>query len=166
MTATLMPSTSSLDDKSSIWTVDAGYRPWPYFAADVGFADLGTAKYRANVLTGGSNNLYKYSITSGGPTLAVMGIVPIGHRFEVYGRGGLLFARTSLKEHAENTIDVWNGSATFKSRDLFAGIGAAFNFTDTVAVNVRAYRFFDVGDKYRTGESDVDAFSVGVTFRQ
>lgn len=157
---------STFDDKGSFWSVAAGYKACSYFAADLGFAELGAAKYRANITASGVPLLYKASLSSSGPTLAAMGILPIGSRFEIHGRGGLLFAKTSFKEYATDNTTSSSYAYSAKSRDFFFGVEAAFNITQNIAAHVGAQRFLNVGDKYETGESDIDVFSLGVTFKQ
>lgn len=156
---------SSFDDKGTFWSAAAGYRPWPYFAADVGFAELGTVKYRINQ---GNSLVYKANMSSSGPTLAAMGILPIGSRFEIHGRGGLIFARSSYDAYFPGS---GNASVSAKSRDFFVGAEAAFNITETVAVRLSVHRFLSVGDSHMINgsdidKSDIDTFSLGFTFRQ
>jgi opacity protein-like surface antigen len=42
------------------------------------------------------------------------------------------------------------------------GLGAEYNLTKTVAVRAEYERYFNVGDKNQTGESDVGVWNVGV----
>ncbi len=162
---------SSFDDQGSPWSAAVGYRVSRYFAADLSYIDLGAAKYRANVTSGGIPLLYKASLSAGGPAVAAMGILPLGTRFELRGRAGILFTQGVIKEYATDSLSSLSTASDAKSHDLFIGIGAAFKVTDTFAVHVGAQRFNKVGDKNTMEDLDlqevnVDVFSLGVTFSQ
>jgi hypothetical protein len=51
------------------------------------------------------------------------------------------------------------------SIELFAGIGAAWNISQSFALRVEFQHYFDVGDEDTTGEFDIDQISFGILFR-
>lgn len=157
---------SSLDDQGSSWSVAVGYRVSRFFAADLSYMELGAAKYRANITAGGTPLLYKASFSASGPAVAAMGILPLGRRFELRGRAGVIFAKTTLKQYATDFSSSISDGFDANSRNLFGGLSAAFNVTDTFAIHAGAQRFNKVGNEDELGESDVDVFSVGVTISQ
>lgn len=155
---------STLDDTASSWSAVIGYKFLPYVAVDAGYVDFGTDKYRA--ILDNSSYLYKNQISARGATLAAMGILPLGKRFELTARAGVLFSKTTLDVYLSDGLNNTSAALSTSSKDLFFGAGGAFKFTDRFSVRLGWQRFNDVGDKYETGESDIDVVSLGVTFSQ
>jgi OOP family OmpA-OmpF porin len=173
------PDSSEVDDTVSVWGAQIGYRWNNYFAAEIGYANLGEVSYRilgeghAIIIDRGVPDEFDFrfqrasKFTSQGPTASVIGLLPLGP-VDVQGRAGLYFADTRLTNHIRDIDDPFNvahrrvdGGQT----ELLAGIGATWNATENLSVRVEYQRFFDVGDDEKTGESDVDVFNIGVLFR-
>lgn len=175
---------SSVDDSGNAWGVQIGYRWNSYVATEIGYLDLGQARYDATmtlqdalgvVPQPGESNL-RY--TSHGPTVAVLGMLPITERFDLHARAGVYFADTRLRMGSAvpgAEVEVQPGvfeplafSQQLRSdtKELLAGVGAAWNINQSYSVRVEYQRLFDVGDeKDGIGESDVDLFSFSVLFR-
>ncbi|MEM6604753.1 MAG: outer membrane beta-barrel protein [Pseudomonadota bacterium] len=124
-------------------------------AGFIGYQFLDTPLLMVSV-EGGYYDLGEASMREGEPpvsfdasalTLAGVAYVPIGPFFEVYGKAGL--ARFSL--------DSQLGPASFSddSTDPFVGVGAAFDFFDTV----------DIYAEYLYFENDIDSQMLGVGIR-
>ena len=156
---------SSLDDDDTAWGLQVGYRWNSYVAAEVGYVNFGTAEYRAT--PAGSNGELSLRARSSGPTLAVLGMLPLGERFDLHARAGVYFADTRLRVRAEDydTGDVLSEEVKPSSENPFVGLGAAWNINDSYSLRVEYQRFFDVGDKDEIGETDIDLLSFSVLFR-
>ncbi len=174
-------NSSSLDDSQSVYGAQVGYRWNQYFAAEVGYAHLGEAKYDfsgvlnyTNVLTGSptiSEDVdfqTAYTFTSAGPTLAAVGLFPIGAQFELQGKLGLFFADTRQTvriRDVEESVNIYHRRMDASQNELFAAIGATWVATESLSLRIEYQRFFDVGDDEKTVETDVDVINVGVLFR-
>lgn len=162
--------TSDLNDMDSIWGAQIGYRFNRWVAAEVGYVDLGKSSYVANLVSnfGIGNEAYQIRgrFISSGPTVAVLGMVPLGERFELYGRGGLYFADTRFRLKIElSGIDPISAEEKAGTQEFFGGLGAAWNINDDFGLRVEATHFVDVGDDDRTGEASVTMVGIGVLFR-
>ncbi|HEY3395020.1 MAG TPA: outer membrane beta-barrel protein, partial [Lacipirellulaceae bacterium] len=162
---------SSLNDADSVWGVQVGYRFNRFVAAEAGYVDLGKANYVGNLASDfgpvTSPVRLGYSVhqrfLSSGPTIAVLGMIPLGERFDIYGRGGIYFADTRYRIRAQSAGDPEGTSTEDKAgtQELFGGLGFAWNINDDYGVRAEATHFADVGDDDRTGEASVTILTVG-----
>ncbi len=158
-------NSSTVDDIGAYWAAAIGYKFLPYLAADIGWTHIGSLDYKANFTFNGQENRYKVTVKSGGPTVGVTGILPIGKRIELRARGGVIFSNASVSEYVSNASLSSVNSSDDRSTEFFVNIAAAFKFTPTFSVYVSAHRFNKVGTDV-TGESNINGASLGVTFSQ
>jgi OmpA-OmpF porin, OOP family len=159
---------SSLDDSSTAFSAFVGFRISPYLAVEAAYTDLGEAEYRADgaifipplvpVTLG-------VKLNAKGPTLAVIGALPISDSFDVHARGGVFFAKTELKATADVSGGSGSDSVSSNSQDFFYGIGAGYNVGAHWSFTADFQQYKDVGDKDTTGEGDVNVFTVGASYR-
>lgn len=185
---------SDLDDSLAVWGAQVGYRFNKWVAVEVGYVDLGELLY---TLPGQLSGIYREivcanrecsemallelpingdferatQITSAGITGSVLGMFPIGPRFDLHVRGGLYMADTRVtnrlrfvEDPIENT-NLDHDRVDASQTELFAGIGGAWNINQNFALRVEYQRYFDVGDDEKTGESDVDVLNLSVLFK-
>ncbi|MET0658207.1 MAG: outer membrane beta-barrel protein, partial [Steroidobacteraceae bacterium] len=161
---------SSLDDSGNVWGLQVGYRWNQYVGAELGYIDLGKLAYEAEFFyTDGIDALLERDtlrVTSDGFTIAALGFLPIGERFDLHAKGGVYFADTRLRVKAslpelDESIQDENKEST---RELFAGVGAAWNINANYALRIEYQRFFDVGNS-EIGKGDVDVATLSVLFR-
>jgi OmpA-OmpF porin, OOP family len=173
---------SELDDTISAWGVQVGYRFGKYFAAEVGYANLGEASYRLPInvqvtvtdLGSGASASDVFpaerasALTSAGPTISAIGLFPIGERFDLQARAGIYLADTRLTnrirdvEFAEN---VAHRRVDASQTELLAGIGGTWHINENFSLRAEYQKFFDVGDDEKTGESDFDVINLSVLFK-
>lgn len=173
---------SDLDDTISAWGAQVGYRFGKYFAAEVGYANLGEASYRlpinvqvtATDLASGASASDVFPaeratvFTSAGPTISAIGMFPIGQRFDLQARAGIYLADTRVTnrvrdvEFAEN---VSHRRVDASQTELLAGIGGTWNINENFSLRAEYQKFFDVGDDEKTGESDIDVINLSVLFK-
>ena len=167
----LVMESSSLDDDDTAWGLQVGYRWNPYVAAEVGYVNFGTAEYWAT--PEGVDADLSVRVRSSGPTLSVLGMLPLGERFDLHARAGVYFADSRLRYREQNYDADEAYSEEFKpsSENPFVGLGAAWNINDSYSVRIEYQRFFDVGgtvdvfgDKIDL-ETDIDLLSFSVLFR-
>jgi OmpA-OmpF porin, OOP family len=169
--------TSKLDDSGKGWGFQVGYRWGSYVAAEVGYVDLGRALYtgqlqyidsRTPPLLAARTVDAQTRFQSSGPTASLLGMFPVGERFDVYARAGLYFGDTRIR--TRSSIQQIPDSASSReakpsSTDLLFGLGATWNINDSYSVRLEYQRFADVGDAGDGGEANVDLISVGFLFR-
>jgi hypothetical protein len=163
---------STLDKSGTLWGVQIGYQFIQYLGMEVGYVNLGRSKYEGTFAiddgAGGTLGTAQQKFASRGPTLAVVGTLPLGsQRFNVHGRAGVLFSRTDFSLHLE---DVSSGDSTgagvhSSDRELFFGVGGDWYVTPAYALRVEFTRFSKVGSKNETGEANVNSLTIGVLFR-
>jgi opacity protein-like surface antigen len=187
------PGTSTAVDAVSVDRNDAafggmvGYRAGRFVAFEAMYVNLGESKYRPAFRFSGVVaevtprplpppflGLYPGdavsfraidppSITTStrGPALSALALWPVAEKFDVYGRAGVYFADTvrtlsfgsTQNERAESTEEaLW-------------GVGAQWRAFDRWSVRLDYHRFEDVGSSNRTGEADIELWSLGILFR-
>lgn len=168
----LVTSGDSTLDKSGItYSGIIGYQFIPQLAIEGSYTDLGKLNYHANDTLSGftqGKGSAELNAKSKGPTLAVIGALPLSPNWEIYVRAGIFFAKTTLEATANITLNGGRpGSSTdstsSNSVDPLAGIGLAWR-SDHVKIRAEYIRFSNVGDKDNTGEINIDTFNVGITY--
>lgn len=164
---------STIDDSTNTWGLQIGYGWNSYVAVEIGYVDFGRAFYDAQytvafdavpVGTGPitfSSSFSHTTLQSSGPTLAVLGMLPLGEKFDVFGRAGIIFSDTRVSYTRENDfLEEDKG----EDKDLLFGAGGSWNINEDYALRLEYQRFLDVGDE-KTGEADIDLIAVSVLFR-
>lgn len=173
---------SSLDDSVSTWGLQVGYRWGKYFAAEIGYANLGEASYRlpidvdftvtdpAGILIGAGTFPAERAMvsTSAGPTISAIGMLPVGQRFDLQVRAGIYLADTRVTNRirdVEFAQNVAHRRVDASQTELLAGIGGSWNINENFSLRAEYQKFFDVGDDEKTGESDIDVINLSVLFK-
>ena len=161
-------SSSDVDD-SDTFTALIGYRVGKHFAAEAAYADLGTLDYRTSgtVNTGVPTVVAipanpTIEVSAKGTALSALGILPVGQRWDVFGRAGVFFADTKTKFGLATPFTVTASAFPASSTDSVLGIGAEINAGDHLSVRLEYQRFVDVG---KETEVDVDVVGLTVLFR-
>jgi opacity protein-like surface antigen len=166
-------STSTLDKSGVTYGGIIGYQIVPQLAIEASYTDLGKLRYHSNntLLTGflPLNARADFDAKAKGPTLAVLGILPLSKQFEIFARAGIFFAKTTLDADIFVVTDgqtAGRGSAvqTANSVDPLIGGGLAWNVSKQFKIRAEYTRYSNVGDKDKTGEINIDTFGAGVTF--
>ena len=128
------------DEKDTAWRILGGYQFNRYFAAELGYSDLGEASGAG--------------ATVEGKAWEVVGIgsYPIVDKFSVYGKLGLY--RGELK----------GPSGEETNNDVTYGVGLQYDFLKNVGVRGEWQRYSKMGGG-NIAETDVDVLSVGVVYR-
>ncbi|HKQ61058.1 MAG TPA: outer membrane beta-barrel protein [Candidatus Polarisedimenticolaceae bacterium] len=126
------------------WKAAVGCRLMKFLAVEVNWVDLGSAEDTV----GGARTEF----SADGWDVSVLGIVPLGQRFEVFARYGKIKWDSTLA----SANPVLNSEADGKDRAY--GIGGAFRIFDSLQVRAE-YERYDIGSADRT-----ELATVGVTF--
>jgi opacity protein-like surface antigen len=132
---------SSLDKPKAPWWADVGYMFSPYVGVTASYLDLQTLKYQA---TGtqtppvGSDSPVsaKVDITSRGPTLAVLGVLPVWNAWQVTGRAGIYLGKTSTNYSSTVGTDSNSGSESTTGASLLLGIGGSYSLSQHCALRL------------------------------
>lgn len=155
---------SGQKDSDTSWKFFMGYKVNQNFAIEGGYVDLG--KYTANVsgMDGGVKATIDASVKSYAYFVDVVGILPLGGDFSLFGKVG--GAYTNTKAEASAAYGGVSASDSIKENKFVpkVGAGAEYNITKSIAVRGEFERYMNVGDSDTTGESNVDVWSVGLKF--
>ena len=161
---------SSTEDSDFGYQATFGYRFNRYFAAELGLAQFGslksTARAEMNFGTGFVPASVTLSFSAGGPVMSAVGILPIGEKFEVYGRLGYLFC--SSERELTSRVDGQSGgfgSAKGDSQNPVYGLGFAWHINQIYSIRGEFQKLDALGQDDRTGEEDLTVIGVGVIVR-
>lgn len=169
--AIVLDGSSTFDDKGTPWSIIGGYRFGSYIGAEVGYLNLGEAQYRSQgeVIPPGTATVadatLDMDLSAKGPTLALVGFLPLGERFDLQARAGVFFADTTIDIAAAIDDERSTDDFSANSQDFYFGIGATFYVTSQFALALDYTKFKDVGDEDETGEADVDSLTGGIIYR-
>jgi OOP family OmpA-OmpF porin len=140
---------TTCDDKYTSWSILIGYQWNRHLGFEIGYRDLGQAS--ANGL-GGNVTAEAHAFET-----VVLGILPVGERFSVYGKFGAYLAESDLVTTAPNSV----ASEHDSNIDLTYGVGVQFELTKQFGVRAEWQRYQDIGPS----NMDVDAISLGLIWR-
>jgi len=146
------------DDSDTAVGAFIGYALNKNFALEAGYIDLGNI----NSLVGNDCERQQdvaADPSANGATLSAVARAPFGDKFSVYGKFGAFF--WNMDRDAVGGL----ASASDNGVSPLAGIGLGYSFTERVEGRIEYDRFFDVGENDTTGQTDIDALTLGVAFR-
>lgn len=135
----------SCDDRSTGFKVYTGSKFSRYFGIELGYFNLGEADRNGG------------DIKAQGANLGLIGNIPLGDRFNIFGKVGGIYSWTKVESS-------FPGVQTGKRDGLGLNYGAGLQFDINKTVAIRAdwdrYRLKFVNDR-----DDSDLYSVGVVFK-
>jgi opacity protein-like surface antigen len=175
--AVFLPAGLSADETDVGWNFSLGYRVNKYLAAELAYVDSGDASlvehYRpaadlSPVPTVVTEINRSYTVTSRGPALSVLGSLPLSSQWEVFVRGGVLFA----KQEVEASTRAVGGSAVtpgpiardFSDEVVTVGAGVQWAFLPRWTARLEYQRTDDLQANEIMGESRIDQASLSVLF--
>lgn len=171
---TMVPRASlETDDSDTGWRGLAGYRFNRYFAAELEYLDFGSSEIHEtyNVAFGFApasqvieiRRDFKTDVS--GPAVSALGKLPIGERFELFVRAGVLFADSKVRSGGILQIPPAPDSVTYSDRVLIGGAGVDWNFAGRWSARLEYQRSKDIEPNLAIAESHVELLSLGVLFR-
>jgi opacity protein-like surface antigen len=141
-------SVASCDEKDSMFKFFLGYRVNRNFAIEGSYIDYGDAS-----ATGQSFGVpFRVSADATAFGVAALGIIPLGERFSLFGKFGLLFSDGGATASGAGGSFSDSGSDT----GLHLGVGAMFDITRNFGVRA---------EWERNDELEVDTMSIGLQVR-
>ena len=150
------PAGTSCDDKDTAWKVYGGLEVNEFISMEVGYIDLGKVGY-SGAKTG--------SRETKGMLLQLVGTYALNPSVTLIGRGGMNFLSTDVNGTIAGTP---NNNASDTDVVWSAGLGAQYNFTQSVGLRMEWERYFKTGSPAAnggTGEANVDLLSAGVVYK-
>jgi len=169
----------SHDTQDTAYKFQVGYQLSENFALEGGYVDLGKSSVKAstylpdprvtNELTG--------NWQASGLTFAGVLTLPINEGLSIFGKLGVINAKVESKISVATyggifplvmpnppnpRVQTISESST-NIKPSF-GIGARYDFGNGVGIRGEIERFNNLGDDDKTGEADVDLYSIGVTY--
>jgi len=154
-------SSSSLDKRDTAWSLVGGYQFNRNLAVEGGYVNLGHFKYQSSTTTPAAGSITgRYG--AGGFGVSAVGILPLQQGFSVYGKAGLLLARTELETNG--SAGIATGETHGRSTNGSFGFGLSYDITKNIVGKAEWNRYARVGDS-NTGRSDIDMYTVGVAYK-
>lgn len=168
-----LSTTSSLsDDKDSGFGMFAGYRLLANLAFEGGYVDLGEISYRNDSFGDHFTTdpphqepwFQKQTASTSGIALTALGVLPLSYRWEVYARGGVLFATNEIDIYVTDFVGSDSPRLSDSSTEWLAGAGASFSFAEVYAARFEVMRVFGAGNGLIDGDIDVASLGFTVSF--
>jgi OmpA-OmpF porin, OOP family len=140
--------TTSCDLKDSGWKIFGGFRMNRNLAFEGGYADLGSFSAGGTFLGLPAN--VNVDVTS--LNAAVLGIFPLGDRFELFGKAGISFT----KYDGSGSVGGFSGSSRDDETELLWGVGATYNINRNFGIRA---------EWERLNKSEIDMMSLGIQYR-
>lgn len=145
-----------INDIDAGFSATVGYRINRFVAAELTYNDFG--EYERIERYSGLFSV-RHEIRVSGPSLSVLGTLPLGEQWALFARGGVLFAdqEVSFSISSRQKYD-------YSDEVLLAGAGVQWSFAKRWATRLEYQRTGDL--QYdRTGESSIDQASLSVMFK-
>jgi OmpA-OmpF porin, OOP family len=161
----------SKDETGTAYKLFAGYRLKRNFALEGGYTDFGSFSATNNIaaiaLFGPGSLAVK--LKSSGFHLDAVGIVPVGNKFELFGKLGVILTTTKATFAGSGSVQIsFPGtppSSKHSDLNLKAGIGAEYHLSGPLGLRLEGEQAFGVGDANTTGKGDIRVFSLGLNYR-
>jgi hypothetical protein len=168
---------NSFDESDTAFGLLGGYRFTQHLAIEGGYTRFGKVSYRSRAsgnfpLEGGTLNTNIDSETRGF-SFAALGALPLSRDWELFARGGVLFATTKIRVVIDatgtNFIPApgdFDGSFTDDTTETFAAIGITRRVFEIYDIRFEYQRVFGAGAEDTGGSGDLDTALLGlnVTF--
>ena len=172
--AVLLPAGITADETDVGWNVSLGYRVNKYLAAELAYVDSGEASlvehYRPALGTppiSVSELTRSYSVTSRGPALSLLGSWPLSAKWELFVRGGVLFAEQEVEARTRSVgalVIAPQIDRSFSDQVVTVGAGVQWAFLPRWTARLEYQRTDDLQANEIMGESRIDQAALSVLF--
>ena len=147
---------TEINDIDAGFSATVGYRINRYVAAELTYSDFGEYE---RIERYSSAPVVRYEIGVRGPSLSVLGSLPLGEQWELFLRGGVLFADQKVSTKISRRVE-----RDYSDEVVLAGAGVQWSFAKRWAARLEYQRTDDL--KYEnSGESSIDQASLSVLFK-
>jgi len=149
------------NDRDYGWKLFGGYSFNRNFAIEAGYFNLGKFSYDATTLPAGT---FSGSSKFQGVNLDLVGTIPFGEHFAVFGRVGATYGETRSKIAGGGAVHVF-GPSDWHSRggNWKYGAGLEYDFDPSWGLRAEAERYRV--DDALNDRAHIDVFSLGLVFR-
>ena len=168
---------TSFDDTDMVFALVGGYRLTRYIAFEASYTKYGKVSFSSHAtgnfpLEGGTLHT-NIDTEISGFSFAAVGVLPLTRNWELFARGGVLFASNKIRIVTDATgqqfvpapgdFDV---SGVEDTTETFAAIGISRRIFEIYDLRLEYQRVLDAGAADLEGEGDMDALLLGlnVTF--
>jgi hypothetical protein len=165
----------SVDDSDTTFSLYGGYRLNRFLAFEAAYANFGSVESKSRA-TGNWPQEPGSLVTTletemHGFMVSVLGTLPLTRDWELFARGGALFATNTLRfdlraQGSQFVPPIGNqlsDSLSDGSTDYLAGIGISRRVLEIYDLRVEYQRVFDAGLERTGGEGDLDTVLLGMT---
>lgn len=162
----LTVSGTSVDDTDTGWKLFAGYQFNKYLALEGGYVNLGRFDATTTVTAINGTPITPTSISANikvkdGLYIDAVGTLPISDSVSVFGKLGAYSLKTELSASGGGA----SASDSTRNSDLTYGVGVSYAINKDLQLRGEWERFEKVGDSNKTGQSDIDLLSLGLTYQ-
>ena len=151
------------DETAATFRALAGYQVNRNFAVEFAYAHFGTFSQTYNITAGGSGSVVA-DFKGRGFNAAAVGILPVSDTFDVRAKLGANAWRLESKASASGAGGTASAGDSANGVGALLGVGAEYRFTSNFGVRAEWERMFDVGDENKTGQGDVDLFTIALNW--
>ncbi|GFE81068.1 hypothetical protein GCM10011487_30680 [Steroidobacter agaridevorans] len=177
--AVFLPAGLSADETDVGWNFSVGYRVNKYLAAELAYVDSGEASlvehYRPSAALSPNPSFATeinrgYTVSSRGPALSVLGSLPLSSQWELFVRGGVLFAKQEVESSTWSVggtgrvIDPPPIDRDFSDEVVTVGAGVQWAFLPRWTARLEYQRTDDLQANEIMGKSRIDQASLSVLF--
>lgn len=170
----LAPSGVDADESDVGWNFALGYRVNQYLAAELTYVDAGDASLVESYSTPASSPISfpdvvrMYTVNARGPAVSVLGSLPLSERWEVFLRGGVLFAKQEVEARtivrSPTAINARPIERDYSDEVVTIGAGVQWAFLPRWSARLEYQRSDDMQPNEIMGESRLDQASLSVLF--
>lgn len=141
-----------------------GYRVNPYWAAEVGYVDLGMTSAKRSMSAPGIGSISMDSSNTG-YFIDLVGRMPIGNGISLIGKVGQIASENRKKLSAGGAVSLAPGAASrYKERETNwkYGAGAEYEISKTMAARGEVELYRKLGNDAAGGENEAGLFSLNL----
>jgi OOP family OmpA-OmpF porin len=146
----------SCDNKDTAFRLFGGYQFHRNIGVELGYADLGKAKFSGRLLGTSVSGEEEFSAFD----LVAVGSWPIGDKFNVFGKLGMYHGEVKVSATASLAGLSATAGDSDSGSDFTYGLGAGFDFTRNLGARLEWQRYSGFSDA-----KDLDVFSLGLLYR-
>lgn len=151
----LRPDRVEVDNTTAGWNVTLGYRVNRYFAAELAYHDFGEAsvveRYFPGIVPFPSEITVRSSVEAYGPSVSLLGTLPVTPSLDIFARGGVLF----LDQEIERQISSSRSTHQTGDEVWMVGAGVQWSFASRWAARVE-YQLTDDAELERSSLTNQD----------
>jgi OmpA-OmpF porin, OOP family len=161
--------TSSVKNTDNTYRISGGYRFSPIFSLEAHYTDLGkySSESRATLVPNAGAGTVSAKYKTSGFGVDALVSAPLGTGFSIYGRVGVMRAKTEANFTSSGSIFVSPTSRLDASANTTAysyGIGAQYDINKQIAIRAEGQRYDKLGNDNTGGKLKLDVYTIGAVF--